>query len=473
MFNNSVYNSLFETENSSYALNELSPIDSFLNAINTPEALNMKNAISTLDVDSKFIYKTNNFLNPYCYYNPGTYTMVDIPALDYNLIVYLKLKERINSYEMHMQKCLKDGNYIDLFSVMNSRITFISLLDLIEKNLIKDSDIYDIFSYVYSEGEYRFDILIDNDIVLDKIRETTPKHILQTIDKIADSNGYITIYRGEESKSTSFRDGAISWTHNLQTAAFFSSRYTCDGKVYIGKVKKENIITYISNREEEILVYSDFIEDIKVFNKLTLEEVFTSCFEEEVLRIKDTINDLACTNSSYHGDIHSCRVLILTLTLSSLENLSVKDKDILSYSAIYHDIGRTSENEDVLHGRYSLDFLPKLPLEDEDLEILRFVIQYHCINDEESKTTLYNKSNIKDKDRAFRLYSIFKDADALDRVRLGIGQDSLDVKYLRNKSSFYCVPLANHLYKYHRMYRQEFYGQNTLELALTSYYIYN
>lgn len=54
-----------------------------------------------------------------------------------------------------------------------------------------------------------------------------------------------------------------------------------------------------------------------------------------------------------------------------------------------------------------------------DLEIIKFIIENHCINDEEALLKLINCFPEKDIERIKRLYFIFKDSDNLDRVRLG------------------------------------------------------
>lgn len=68
-----------------------------------------------------------------------------------------------------------------------------------------------------------------------------------------------------------------------------------------------------------------------------------------------------------------------------------------------------------------------------------FLIEYHCLDDGLSEDYLTH-STIKGKSRAWLLYQILKDADALDRVRFGIFD--LDVNFLRLPISHKLVPLA-------------------------------
>ena len=57
-----------------------------------------------------------------------------------------------------------------------------------------------------------------------------------------------------------------------------------------------------------------------------------------------------------------------------------------------------------------------------------YLMRYHDLDDSKGVEAI-RKAFGKDADRVVRLYEIFKDADALDRWRLG--PDGLDPKYLR------------------------------------------
>ena len=65
----------------------------------------------------------------------------------------------------------------------------------------------------------------------------------------------ITIYRGEDEKSNSYKS-ALSWTLSLDMAKFFANRYnkTNSGKVYQATVAKEDILAYLPEREEEEVI---------------------------------------------------------------------------------------------------------------------------------------------------------------------------------------------------------------------------
>lgn len=68
-----------------------------------------------------------------------------------------------------------------------------------------------------------------------------------------------------------------------------------------------------------------------------------------------------------------------------------------------------------------------------------FLIEYHCLDDRKALADL-KASNIRNKERVWLLYTILKDADALDRVRFGMR--AVDPKYFRNEMAHKLLPTA-------------------------------
>lgn len=70
-----------------------------------------------------------------------------------------------------------------------------------------------------------------------------------------------SIYRGLMPRA---KKEALSWTLDLDKAIWFAKRFNNHGKVYEAKVKKEDILSYLSNRgESEIVVDYKKLKDIK------------------------------------------------------------------------------------------------------------------------------------------------------------------------------------------------------------------
>lgn len=137
--------------------------------------------------------------------------------------------------------------------------------------------------------------------------------------------------------------------------------------------------------------------------------------------------------------VHSARVLFLALSIiqAGKMKLSTKELQQLSEAIVYHDIGRNNDEIDREHGADSRRIYEGSSRNCDP--VTAFLIEYHCLDDKQAETYLQH-SHIKGKSRAWLLYQIMKDADALDRVRFGIF--ALDVNFLRLPISRKLVPLA-------------------------------
>lgn len=148
-----------------------------------------------------------------------------------------------------------------------------------------------------------------------------------------------------------------------------------------------------------------------------------------------------------HGIMHTKRVLMILNMIFSLETLDILEKRILAYVGLYHDIGRINNFYDITHGKKSYDklisegLIDTIDLNKEDIEIMKYIIANHSIPDEEGKKNIIDY-NIKDTKKALKLYEIFKDADGLDRVRIG----DLNAEYLRREISKTLIPAVEELF---------------------------
>ena len=146
---------------------------------------------------------------------------------------------------------------------------------------------------------------------------------------------------------------------------------------------------------------------------------------------------------SIHGVKHAYRVLFHTLILCELCKMPEPDKELLTSAALFHDIGRDNDGLCFKHGKRSVEKMAALnlaPADPESAAISDFIITYHCIDDSRAETDLHTLPAVF-RDRAWRLFSFLKDADGLDRVRIG----DLDVRYLRNPESARLARLAHEL----------------------------
>ena len=121
-----------------------------------------------------------------------------------------------------------------------------------------------------------------------------------------------------------------------------------------------------------------------------------------------------------HGVRHTQRVCLHAVRLAHELGWDEPDIRLALLAALWHDIGRTSDGRDPWHGRESVRRVKAWRLAGEltpaSREIVFFAIRYHAMRDETGESAA---SELADPACALRLLWLLKDADGLDRVRLG------------------------------------------------------
>ena len=149
-------------------------------------------------------------------------------------------------------------------------------------------------------------------------------------------------------------------------------------------------------------------------------------------------------DSEIHTKLHSARVMLYARMLANaIIPEDAESMEILAHAALFHDTQRYDDGLDTGHGAraavHYADFCPqnKIPFHPESAIIMK----YHDLDDSLGIKAMGKQ--YPDPERVKRLYAIFKDADALDRYRLG--PDGLDSKYLRNAEAVSLMPFAEQL----------------------------
>jgi len=145
-----------------------------------------------------------------------------------------------------------------------------------------------------------------------------------------------------------------------------------------------------------------------------------------------------------HGVKHTLRVMIHAVEIAEAEGASSAERKAVLLAALWHDIGRTCDARDYHHGAKSAGKVVGLGLHREYpsaiVEVALFAITHHPCPDERGERAAME---LPDPAGARRVFQILKDADGLDRVRLG----DLDVSLLRFETSRLREPRAQELLK--------------------------
>jgi len=132
-----------------------------------------------------------------------------------------------------------------------------------------------------------------------------------------------------------------------------------------------------------------------------------------------------------HGVAHTLRVVVHARRLAEALALDPTATRALLTAALWHDIGRLHDGTDDLHGARSAGKVLGLglhrDLDDATARTVLFAIEHHCLADQRAQRSA---GRISDFARGFEVFQALKDADALDRVRLG-GRGEVDPAQLR------------------------------------------
>lgn len=154
-----------------------------------------------------------------------------------------------------------------------------------------------------------------------------------------------------------------------------------------------------------------------------------------LLQAYDRLRTERLYESDIHGIGHVERVMLLAAVIAMQQNFSEREAELLLLACSYHDIGRVNDRRDEMHGKRSADALPDIPsvrLGETEMRCVRAAVATHSTSDE--MIEVYAKA-YRVPDEALGLCRLLcrglKDADNLDRVRLG----DLDVRHLRFRES--------------------------------------
>ena len=155
------------------------------------------------------------------------------------------------------------------------------------------------------------------------------------------------------------------------------------------------------------------------------------CFKEWAQFMYNSVQ-FNMPDSPIHATSHCERVLLYALLVGA-KILGQEDKGLISleHAAVFHDTRRVNDGKDTGHGARAAAYYTEFCEGRDDMTycpIAACLMKYHDINDADGEAAIAQE--FPDcAERVTLLYRIFKDADALDRWRLG--RWGLDPRYLR------------------------------------------
>ncbi len=135
-------------------------------------------------------------------------------------------------------------------------------------------------------------------------------------------------------------------------------------------------------------------------------------------------------SGTIHGTGHTRRVTAHAVALAERLGVEPWQREAVLRAALWHDIGRTFDGRDHLHGAKSAGKVVGLGLhqglEPRVVEAALHAVTFHSTDDRHGEETA---EYLDDPESGFLVFRILKDADALDRVRFG--PRGLDERQLR------------------------------------------
>jgi len=154
----------------------------------------------------------------------------------------------------------------------------------------------------------------------------------------------------------------------------------------------------------------------------------------------DLKQDYFVHNSQLHGINHVYRVMIHCLMLGKLMECP-REQELAFCAAFIHDMERMHDGYCTEHGRWASErklpvfepFFIRNGITKDEMDLIRIAVMSHS-----------QLQELQISHKAYIVTAILKDADALDRIRLG--KDNLNTDYLRISGSTKLIDFAKALF---------------------------
>ena len=396
-----------------------------------PVSLTASEFADTFQIDPSCVWYTPALSLGCVYFNPESLAVcpfqIDL-ILDGNWISEEQMVEAIQ----HREREVSAHDYWGSLETLTDQMRMEYFTKLLEKKGSDIPDLYKLFFSFYRSSDYGFGS-IDPDILKTIIRSKTKADMLRTMGEIDHLPDRIKVFRGGNTASTPY-DSAYSWSLDINIANFFACRRgKGDGYIVEAEIDKKDIIeAYLNDgAEKEIIVAPEHIRVLQEYEIKGLD--FLTPILPTVApmyhKYKDQMANLDFAQESYvHGYAHQARVLLMCLIIAEALDLPQSDRKTLATAAIYHDTQRVNDDVDLVHGKASKEYYISNTSKPDP--VVAFLCEYHCLPDHAGRQEIMgNRQLSKNRTRSQLLFDIFKDADALDRVRFSLRD--LDVNQLR------------------------------------------
>ena len=143
-----------------------------------------------------------------------------------------------------------------------------------------------------------------------------------------------------------------------------------------------------------------------------------------------------------HGFPHTFRCGFYAFCMGVKLGLDEEKLKLCVLASLFHDIGRTDDEFDVVHGEASAKHFPKLfsELDEDSLSVLQAAVHTHCFPEPFDESMWLDYIHVLSIDDARLVSDLLRASDSLDYMRLGISE--YDDKYLHSENARKMILLA-------------------------------
>lgn len=198
----------------------------------------------------KLMFDPHGFIDKF-YYWDGFIIISLLHDLKPETHEVMHTKGRYEQFTKKVDKLIKANSYENIFIYYDTKLLMPAFVTNAGK--IPDEQLYDCFTFAYMNSEYGFSMIDEK--LLKRIVDCA-KHSTERTERLKElkekAGEEFTIYRGQTRESS---QDSMSWTLSKKVADWFSKRFSSRGKILERKVKIDEVLDYLPDRnEEEILI---------------------------------------------------------------------------------------------------------------------------------------------------------------------------------------------------------------------------
>lgn len=196
------------------------------------------------------------------------------------------------------------------------------------------------------------------------------------------------------------------------------------------EITAEEVTDPLNLIEEKMKTYASLPKQLSI-NEF-YSQVVKMPYYSYLIEHLDVKEKLYLDMSEVHGETHANNVSLFSMFIATSLGLSQQDIKTIIEAAIYHDIGRISDNNSSHHGSLgAIKYSTKVSCPSNiSVNEVKFLIEAHALPSITEIKKLFERYSIpkEEQGRLYQMATIIRDADALDRTRFKLIENTNNLK---------------------------------------------